>query len=116
MAGTGSSITTIGSGARRTPSPLGWGRVQAICDYVHQHIAFGYEHARYSRTAREAFDRNRRLPELCAPRGRVVSLHDHPGAILHGHLGYIGVPATDFRSLVRSLSISSWRVVHLQRA
>jgi transglutaminase-like putative cysteine protease len=34
---------------------LGWGRVQAICDYVPQHIAFGYEHARDSRTAREAF-------------------------------------------------------------
>ena len=27
-------------------TPLGWARVQAICDYVHQHIAFGYEHLR----------------------------------------------------------------------
>lgn len=27
-------------------SPTGWGRVQAICDFVYQHIAFGYEHAR----------------------------------------------------------------------
>jgi transglutaminase-like putative cysteine protease len=27
-------------------TPLGWARVQAICDYVHQHIVFGYEHAR----------------------------------------------------------------------
>src|ERR1700691_254515 len=27
-------------------SPEGWGRVQAICDFVHAHIAFGYEHAR----------------------------------------------------------------------
>jgi hypothetical protein len=26
---------------------------------------------------------HRRLPGLYAPRGRVVSLHDHPGAILH---------------------------------
>ena len=75
---------------------LGCGRVQAICDYVHQHIAFGYEHARASRTAREAFcDRNRRLPGLCAPRGRVVSLHKHPGALLHRYLGDIGVPASD---------------------
>jgi hypothetical protein len=24
----------------------GWARVQAICDFVHNHIAFGYEHAR----------------------------------------------------------------------
>jgi transglutaminase-like putative cysteine protease len=27
-------------------SPLGWGRVQSICDFVHRHIAFSYEHAR----------------------------------------------------------------------
>jgi transglutaminase-like putative cysteine protease len=30
-------------------TPLGWSRVQAICDYVHQHLAFGYEHARYEK-------------------------------------------------------------------
>ena len=36
-------------------TPLGWGRVPAICDYVHQHIAFGFEHDRASRTAWEAF-------------------------------------------------------------
>src|SRR5205814_4166121 len=36
-------------------APLGWGRVQAICDYVHRHIVFGYEHARMTRTALEAF-------------------------------------------------------------
>jgi transglutaminase-like putative cysteine protease len=37
-------------------SPTGWGRVQAICDFVHQHIAFGYEHARVTKTAWEAFN------------------------------------------------------------
>jgi len=36
-------------------SPTGWGRVQAICDYVHNHIAFGYEHARSTKTAWEVF-------------------------------------------------------------
>ena len=35
-------------------SPMGWGRVQAICDYVHRHITFGYEHARMTRTAAHA--------------------------------------------------------------
>ena len=35
--------------------PTGWARVQAICDYVHNHIAFGYEHARMTRTALEAY-------------------------------------------------------------
>jgi transglutaminase-like putative cysteine protease len=33
----------------------GWGRVQAICDYVHNHIAFNYEDANPTRTASEAF-------------------------------------------------------------
>jgi transglutaminase-like putative cysteine protease len=36
-------------------APMGWGRVQAICDFVHRHIVFGYEHARMTRTALEAF-------------------------------------------------------------
>ena len=36
-------------------APTGWGRVQAICDYVHRHIEFGYKHARMTRTALEAF-------------------------------------------------------------
>ena len=36
-------------------TPLGWPRVQAICDFVHSHITFGYEHARATRTAFEAY-------------------------------------------------------------
>lgn len=32
----------------------GWARVQAICDFVHHHIEFGYAHARRTRTAMEA--------------------------------------------------------------
>ena len=30
-------------------TPAGWGRVQAICDYVHRQITFGYQHARKTR-------------------------------------------------------------------
>ena len=37
------------------PKPLGWRRVQAICDFVHSHITFGYEHSRATRTAYEAY-------------------------------------------------------------
>ena len=37
----------------------GWARVQAICDYVHDRIAFGYEHSRPTRTALEAFEERR---------------------------------------------------------
>ena len=37
-----------------TVSP-GWARVQAIVDFVHEHIVFGYEHARPTKTAWEAY-------------------------------------------------------------
>jgi len=33
----------------------GWARVQAICDFVHKRIAFGYGDARSTRTASEAY-------------------------------------------------------------
>jgi transglutaminase-like putative cysteine protease len=33
----------------------GWGRVRAICDFVHKRLAFDYEQARPTRTALEAY-------------------------------------------------------------
>ena len=33
--------------------------MQAICDFVHQHIEFGYPHARHTRTAMEAHTEGR---------------------------------------------------------
>jgi transglutaminase-like putative cysteine protease len=36
-------------------TPLGWARVQAICDFVHYHLTFGYEHSRNTRTAAQAY-------------------------------------------------------------
>jgi len=35
--------------------PTGWARVQAVCDFVHGRIRFGYENARMTRSASEAF-------------------------------------------------------------
>jgi transglutaminase-like putative cysteine protease len=35
-------------------TPPGWARVQAICDFVHDRIEFGYGNARKTRTAMEA--------------------------------------------------------------
>ena len=49
-------------------APLGWARVQAICDYVHDHITFGYEHSRATRTAAEAFEEKRGVCRGCVAR------------------------------------------------
>ena len=37
-------------------TPLGWARVQAVSAWVHHHITFGYEFARPTKTAFEAFE------------------------------------------------------------
>ncbi|WP_088562430.1 transglutaminase-like domain-containing protein [Arboricoccus pini] len=39
--------------------PLGWARVQAICDFVHNHLEFGYAYSRATRTAFEAYTERR---------------------------------------------------------
>ena len=39
-------------------TPMGWGRVQAICDFVHNHIVFDYMAARSTKTAWEVFRRS----------------------------------------------------------
>jgi transglutaminase-like putative cysteine protease len=36
-------------------SPTGWGRVQAICNFVHHHITFGYHHAHPTKTASQVY-------------------------------------------------------------
>ncbi len=40
-------------------TPPGWARVQAVCDWVHNHIVFNYEHARPTKTALQAFNEAR---------------------------------------------------------
>jgi transglutaminase-like putative cysteine protease len=74
-------------------APMGWGRVQAICDYVHRHITFGYEHARMTRTALEAFyDKTgvcRDYTHLAVAFCRCMNI---PARYCTGYLGDIGVP------------------------
>ena len=40
-------------------TPEGCARVQAICDFVHNHITFGYEYSRPTKTAAEAYSEGR---------------------------------------------------------
>ena len=54
-------------------TPLGAPRVKAICDYVHDHITFGYEHSRPTRTAFEAFEEKRGVCLDGSVSGRAVA-------------------------------------------
>ena len=47
-------IERLAWSALRQHAP-GWARVQAICDYVHERITFGYQHACATRTAWDGY-------------------------------------------------------------
>jgi len=74
-------------------TPLGWGRVQAICDFVHRHIQFGYEHASPTKTAWEVFNDPRGVcrdyAHLAIAFCRAVNI---PARYCTGYLGDIGKP------------------------
>ena len=74
-------------------SPSGWARVQAICDYVHNHITFGYENARATRTAWEAFNEGigvcRDFAHLAITFCRCMNI---PARYCTGYLSDIGIP------------------------
>lgn len=74
-------------------TPLGWGRVQAICDFVHNHITFGYHHARATKTALEAYNEGtgvcRDYAHLAVAFCRCMNI---PARYCTGYLGDIGVP------------------------
>jgi transglutaminase-like putative cysteine protease len=71
----------------------GWSRVQAICDFVNHHIAFGYEHARATMSAWEVFhERNgvcRDYAHLAIAFCRAMNV---PARYCTGYLGDIGMP------------------------
>jgi transglutaminase-like putative cysteine protease len=75
-------------------APLGWGRVQAICDFVHRHLRFDYQMARNTRTASEAFAERvgvcRDFAHLAITLCRCMNV---PARYCTGYLGDIGVPA-----------------------
>ncbi len=74
-------------------TPPGWARVQAICDYVHRHIRFGYEHASATKTAWDAFTEGtgvcRDYAHLAIAFCRCLNI---PARYCTGYLGDIGIP------------------------
>jgi transglutaminase-like putative cysteine protease len=74
----------------------GWSRVQAICDFVNQHVGFGYQHARATRTASETFTEGRGVcrdfAHLAITLCRCLNI---PARYCTVYLGDIGVPPVD---------------------
>ncbi len=87
----------------------GWARVQAIVDFVHNHIQFGYEHARPTKTAWDAFQERRGVcrdfAHLAITFCRCMNI---PARYATGYLGDIGVPAMD-----APMDFSAWFEVYL---
>jgi transglutaminase-like putative cysteine protease len=74
-------------------TPEGWGRVQAICDFVHHHLQFGYEYARPTKSAYDAYRERtgvcRDYAHLAIALCRCVNV---PARYCTGYLGDMGLP------------------------
>ena len=96
-------------------TPTGWGRVQAICDFVHEHIKFGYEHARSTKTASEAFQERvgvcRDYTHLAITFCRCMNI---PARYCTGYLGDMGMPPPygppDFSAWFEAYLDGEWHI------
>jgi transglutaminase-like putative cysteine protease len=74
-------------------APTGWGRVQAICDYVHQRIEFGYAHARVTKSAWQVLNEGkgvcRDFAHLAIAFCRCMNI---PARYCTGYLSDVGLP------------------------
>ncbi len=93
--------------------PPGWARAQAVVDFVHNHLTFGYDFARATRTAAEAFEERvgvcRDFAHLTVALCRCLNM---PARYCNGYLGDIGVPANpapmDFNAWVEIYLGGRW--------
>ena len=94
-------------------TPPGWGRVQAICDYVHDRLTFSYPDARSTRTAwdghQEGLGVCRDFAHLAIALCRCMNI---PARYCTGYLGDIGVPPVpdpmDFSAWFEALLEGGW--------
>jgi transglutaminase-like putative cysteine protease len=95
-------------------SPPGRERVQAICDFVHGHIVFGYEFARSTKTASQAYHERRGVcrdfAHLAVTFCRAMNI---PARYCTGYISDIGVPppysAMDFAAWFEAYVGGSWQ-------
>ena len=90
-------------------TPTGWARVQAVCDWVHDHVRFGYEYARPTKTAYEVYTEGtgvcRDFAHLAITFCRCLNI---PARYVAGYLGDIGVPPQPL-----PMDFSSWFEAYL---
>jgi transglutaminase-like putative cysteine protease len=76
--------------------PPGWSRIQAICDFAHRHVMFGYRFAHPCKTAWQAYTERqgvcRDFAHLAITLCRCLNI---PARYCTGYLGDIGVPPAD---------------------
>jgi len=96
--------------------PPGWARVQAIVEYAHQRVTFGYHHARATRTVSEAHEEQcgvcRDYAHLAVTLCRCMNI---PARYCTGYLGDIGVPRSrdemDFSAWFEVWLGGAWRTL-----
>ncbi|MEP6916442.1 MAG: transglutaminase family protein [Acidobacteriota bacterium] len=90
-------------------APRGWGRVQAVLDWVHQKVTFSYPHARPTRTALDVYTERigvcRDFQHLAVTFCRCLNI---PARYATGYLGDIGVPLSG-----TPMDFSAWFEVYL---
>jgi transglutaminase-like putative cysteine protease len=88
----------------------GWARVQAIVDFTHNHVEFGYHHARPTKTAWDAHQERkgvcRDFAHLAITLCRCMNI---PARYCTGYLGDIGIPPVD-----APMDFSAWFEVYLE--
>lgn len=88
----------------------GWERVQAIVDFAHERITFGYPDARPTRTAWQAYEERRGVcrdfAHLAVTLCRCMNI---PARYCTGYLGDIGIPPSD-----APMDFSAWFDVYLR--
>jgi len=95
--------------------PRGWPLVQAICDYVHNHITFDYQNARSTRTAWEAYNGRigvcRDFAHLAIALCRCMNI---PARYCTGYLGDMGTPppygVPDFAAWIEVYLEGGWYI------
>jgi transglutaminase-like putative cysteine protease len=88
----------------------GFSRVQAVCDWIHTRVVFGYQHARPTKTALDVYTERfgvcRDFQHLAVTMCRALNI---PARYATGYLGDIGVPISP-----TPMDFSAWFEAYLE--